>query len=100
MKLQKCRILGVEGNFYQGEVPDTICFVPFSLIISGKLDEANYVLLGWASLNLKAQPLERRLGSHLFPDLKKPIVDLSRCEAIREEIERLRPQTPQAAVAA
>jgi hypothetical protein len=74
-----------------GLAPDTICFVPLALVEKAQLDRAKYVAGEWASLNIKAQPLNRRLGSHLFPDLRKPVADLARCEPTRLALERLHP---------
>jgi hypothetical protein len=84
-------VLGMPGRFYGGEIPDTICFVPLALVEKAQLNRAMYVAGEWASLNIKAQPINRRLGSHLFPDLKKPVADLARCEPIRLALERLHP---------
>ena len=92
MKISITSVFGVPGRFYEGEFPGTICFVPLALVASGQLDQPKYVLEGWASLNIKAQPLHRRLGSHLFPDLKKPVADPGRCAETKHELERLRPR--------
>jgi hypothetical protein len=92
MKIMTTSVFGVPGGFYEGEFPGTICFVPAALISAGQLDQPRYVLDGWASLNIKAQPLDRRLGSHLFPDLTKPVADPQRCAETKHELERLRPR--------
>lgn len=81
-------LLGVEGTFYAGEVPGTVCFVPASMVSEGQLDRARYVADGWTSLNIRAQPSEPRLGSHLFPDLKKP-VSAAAVGTIRRRLEKL-----------
>ena len=72
MNIKSFCVLGVVGRFFEGEIPGTVCFVPNSLASRRKLDECQYLLQGWASLNIKAQPVELRIGSHLFPDLTKP----------------------------
>ncbi len=54
-------VLGVTGRFYQGEVPGAICFVPLVLVEESRLNCAKYVAGQWASLNIKAQRLNRRL---------------------------------------
>jgi hypothetical protein len=91
MKTTVTSIFGVPGRFFEGEFPDTVCFVPQALVASGHLDQAKYVLEGWASLNIKAQPLNRRLGSHLFPNLKQPVADPRRYTDFKHKLERLRP---------
>lgn len=85
-------VLDTVGSFFEGQIPRTVCFVPSSLISGGKLDEGQYVLQGWASLNIKAQPRDLRVGSHLFPDLKKPCNNQADCERIGELITMQRPQ--------
>lgn len=81
--LQHPRVFDVPGNLYEGQIPGTACFVPDSLVKRGKLNEGQYVSQGWATLNIKAQPLGA--GSHLFPDLSKPyppVVNWSECPSV------------------
>jgi hypothetical protein len=40
---QPCTVISVNGTFYDGEFPDTLCFVPSALIQGGPLDEGQYV---------------------------------------------------------
>ena len=91
MKLRTETVLGVEGVFYSGEIPDTACFVPISMIHDGQLDKPNYVAQGWAALNNEAQPPELRMGSHMFPELRQP-ADPSIAAAVRTRLQRMRPQ--------
>jgi hypothetical protein len=92
MKIKMFTVLEVVGQFYEGDVPGTVCFVPNNLIRGNKLDEGPYVLEGWASLNIKAQPEDMGIGSHLFPDLQKPYANQSVCAKIAERIANQRPQ--------
>lgn len=82
-------LFGVTGSFFEGQIPDTICFVPDSLVKEGLLDEGLYVVQGWAALNIKAQPFG--IGSHMFPNLMKPIEDEALCAKRCETLIRLRP---------
>lgn len=92
MKITTSKVLGVEGNFYEGEFSGTICFVSLAVIQGGCLNEGHYVLQGWASLNMKAQQPRGGIGSHLFPNLDKPCTDSAACARIKARIEQLRPQ--------
>jgi hypothetical protein len=93
MKIKKTlKVLGVEGYCYEGELRGTICFVPLTMVRAGRLDDGQYVLQGWASLNIKAQKPRGGIGSHLFPDLSKPYADPVGCERLKARIEQLRPQ--------
>jgi hypothetical protein len=91
MRIHTESVLDVEGAFFSGDVPGTVCFVPTSMLSAGQLDRATYVAEGWASLNIHAQPPELRLGSHLFPDLKKPVTQ-SAAQETKTRLQRLRPQ--------
>ena len=91
MKFQlPANVLGTEGGFYEGTFKGTLCFVPHSLIRNGQLDEGRYVAQGWASLNIKAQQPRGGIGSHLFPNLSKPVSDAERCERLKTRIDELR----------
>lgn len=90
MKIRLFTLLDTVGAFFEGEIPGTVCFVPNSLVNGGKLDEGQYMLQGWASLNIKAQPRDLRVGSHLFPDLKRPCNNQAVCERIGELITKQR----------
>lgn len=96
MKISKIgmthEVLGTKGTFYEGTLPGTVCFVPFALVESGRLNEGQYVLQGWASLNIKAQQPRGGIGSHLFPNLGKPYADPEGCALLKQRMEQLRPQ--------
>ena len=93
MKIQpRHSVLGQEGNFFEGEIPGSVCFVPLTVIKDGKLDEGRYVQQGWASLNIKAQSPRSGVGSHLFPDMQMPCSDADACSRLKIQLEALRPQ--------
>ena len=85
-------VLGIKGAFFEGTLADTICFVPFTLVQEGRLNEGQYVLQGWASLNIKAQQPRNGIGSHLFPNLNKPFSNAAGCTRMQARMEQLRPQ--------
>ena len=93
VKRKRYSILGALGSFFEGTFAGTICFVPRRLIRNGALDDAQYVVEGWASLNIKAQTPRNGIGSHLFPNLDKPCTDVVRCERLKARIEQLRPES-------
>jgi hypothetical protein len=84
-------VLGSRGKFYEGTLAGTICFVPSALLQGGQLNEGQYVLQGWASLNIKAQQPRDGIGSHLFPNLSKPYTDAEGCARMKERMEQFRP---------
>lgn len=71
------------GNFFEVDAHPQLqinrplfAFVPNSLIEKGGVNEKKYVESKWAAINCAAN-LQSSLGSHVFPDLLKP-VDISK----------------------
>jgi hypothetical protein len=75
------------GRFFKGEISGTVCFVPDSCVIRGRLNAGRYIVQGWASFNRKANP--SGFGSHLFPDLGKPLASVAVIPAPEWLLDRL-----------
>lgn len=78
MKSLTITIGGKAGCLFEGEVPETFCFVPQDFIRSEPdglhVAEANYLRSGWGARNLRCN--DAGDGHHLFPNPHRPVSDL------------------------
>ena len=86
-----------KGTFFQGsahpdlqEVHPLYTFIPKTLLTNGHLDEKKYVQSHWAAINCAANS-QKAIGSHLFPDLSKPIEEKN---IPKEFLEKLKTYLP------
>lgn len=72
------------------EVRPLYAFVPNNLIKNGKLDIDEYSSKRWDSINCGAN--QEAIGSHLFPDISKPVnqIELQKDENIIAFFSRLK----------
>jgi len=67
----------VKGQFFWEKSPfenPGICFVPEHIIRENHtFDELEYIREEWARTNCSAQPEGE--GSHMFPDMEKPVLE-------------------------
>jgi hypothetical protein len=72
MPLTNTNNTDTDGKYYEGQLPNTVCFVPQNCINpNGSLNINNYVTNGWAQKNAYANYL-KIIGSHIYPRLDKP----------------------------
>ena len=66
------------GRIYEGEEPQTLCFVPEDCIVfeNGgiRLVEGDYLRSGWDVRNMRFN--DQGSGQHLFPNTGRPVSDL------------------------
>ncbi len=78
------------GRIYEGENPQTYCFVPDDCIIfeDGKvrIEEGDYIRSGWDVRNMRFN--DSGLGQHLFPNLDRPIMNLE-ADSVRVFLDRI-----------
>ncbi|HVU17222.1 MAG TPA: hypothetical protein VHD32_09855 [Candidatus Didemnitutus sp.] len=71
-------IAGQTGRIFEGEVPETFCFVPQDCIQDDgdavRVEELDYVVSGWDVRNMRFN--DRVEGRHLFPNVLRPVSDL------------------------
>ena len=84
-------VAGQTGQIFEGEVPETLCFVPQDCISAHgdtlRVAEMNYVQSGWDVRNMRfSNALE---GEHLFPDSSRPVNDLE-SEKVRVFLKRMK----------
>lgn len=80
------------GRLFEGEVPETFCFVPQELL-SGEgeniqVAEVGYVAGHWDERNMRSN-LTVEGGSRLFPDARRPVVDVE-AAPVQSFLSRLR----------
>ncbi len=56
----------IAGGVFPGEHINTFCFVPYSVIVDGAIQEGPYVMSGWATRNQRLN-MGHGIGSHMFP---------------------------------
>lgn len=83
-------VAGQSGRLFEGEVPETYCFVPQEFILGEgdavRVEELHYVVSGWDVRNMRFnQSVE---GEHLFPDVRRPVNDLE-AEGVRVFLDRI-----------
>ncbi len=95
----------IPGTFFEGaahpdlqEVHPLYTFIPKTLLRNGQLDEKKYVQSHWAAINCAANS-QKAIGSHLFPDLSKPLdkknIDKDFLEKLKTYLPKsLGPETP------
>lgn len=62
-------------------------FVPEEFFGAGRLARGRYLVSLWPSINCSANPYG--IGSHVLPDLGKPVALKSRCPVLREFLSRM-----------
>jgi hypothetical protein len=79
------------GLIFEGEIPETYCFVPRECIsvdaAGAHLDEISYVQSGWDVRNMRLS--DTTDGEHLFPNTDHKVVDFESA-AIKQFLERMR----------
>jgi len=61
---------GLAGQFFLGELPNTICFVPTACLAASDVREA-YIKSGWHRRNVRLNP--NSVGGMLLPRLDLPV---------------------------
>ncbi|HEY4300028.1 MAG TPA: hypothetical protein VGM73_04080 [Candidatus Didemnitutus sp.] len=83
-------VAGRSGRLFEGEFPETYCFVPQECILedgeSVRLEELDYVVSGWDVRNMRFN--QSGEGEHLFPDIHRPVNDLG-SEGVRVFLDRI-----------
>ncbi len=78
MKTPVITIGGRTGCIFEGEIPQTFCFVPEELITaeadSISVPGGAYVRSGWDVRNMRFN--DEGEGEHLFPNPRRPVSDL------------------------
>jgi hypothetical protein len=68
---------GRAGQIFEGEVPETFCFVPQDYITEEgenvRVAEIDYVCSGWDVRNMRFNHAVD--GEHLFPNVLRPVSD-------------------------
>lgn len=69
---------GTPGVVFEGELPETFCFVPESCVSvehgETKVNELDYVRSHWDERNMRVSPMLD--GKRLFPKPDRPVHDL------------------------
>jgi len=69
---------GQIGSLFEGEFPETLCFVPDVCIDRAgdhvRVVEGAYLRSGWDVRNMRFNDAGE--GQHLFPNMERPVVDL------------------------
>jgi hypothetical protein len=82
---------GRSGCIFEGEVPETYCFVPQDYIRAEggnvHVAEIEYVCSGWDVRNMRFNHAVD--GEHLFPNVLRPVNDLE-AEKVRYFINRIK----------
>lgn len=69
---------GMPGVIFEGELPDTFCFVPASCVRVERgetnVSEIDYVRSRWDERNMRLSPMLD--GKRLFPKPNRPVRDL------------------------
>jgi hypothetical protein len=90
MKVLKISIGGLTGSVFEGELPQTYCFVPEYCLVKedGRLvvAEGDYMRSGWDVRNMRFNDAGE--GQHLFPNTQRPIADLD-VESVRIFLNRI-----------
>lgn len=78
MKTATITIDGRTGRVFEGEIPETYCFVPEECIIADgdtlRVAEGDYIRGHWDVRNMRCN--ETSEGQHLFPNSQRPIAKL------------------------
>ncbi len=79
MKTATITIDGRTGRVFEGEIPETYCFVPEEFIFSDgeglRVDEGNYIRSRWDVRNMRFNDAGE--GQHLFPNAQRLMADLN-----------------------
>ncbi len=79
MKNPTITIDGRTGCIFEGEIPETFCFVPEECIIAEgenvRVAEGDYIRGRWDVRNMRFNDAGE--GQHLFPNAQRPLVDLN-----------------------
>ena len=78
MKTPTITIDGRSGRVFEGEIPETYCFVPEECIITDDdgvhVSEREYIRSKWDVRNMRFNDAGE--GQHLFPNIQRPMVEL------------------------
>lgn len=90
MKTHTVTARGRPGFIFEGEFPQTYCFVPIECLDSEgdiiRLAEVEYVRTGWAERNMRFNDAGE--GHHLFPNAQRMISDFEN-DPVRTFLHRL-----------
>lgn len=81
------------GVYHAAQHPDLqqtrpcYCFIPESFFEETGFQKSRYLVSRWPSINCSANPLA--VGSHVLPDLKKPVDLNSQCPILVNFLARL-----------
>lgn len=76
------------GNRFLQKTRPTYCWIPEEFFGENGFNKSRFLVSRWPSINCSANPLA--VGSHVIPDLKKPVSPRSRCPILREFLTRLK----------
>jgi hypothetical protein len=87
---------GRVGCLFRAQLPANFCFVPLDQLVQGpegkiEISELAYVQEGWSTQNMRWADSESD-GSHLYPDLGRPVDDLE-APAVQEFLRRISSRT-------
>ena len=90
MKTPKITIGGSIGCLFEGEMPETYCFVPENCLAREgdvvRVREGDYMRSGWDVRNMRFNDAGE--GQHLFPNPLRPVVDSDTAQ-VRQFLHRL-----------
>lgn len=90
MNLPTISIAGRSGRIFEGELPETVCFVPRECLTGEgeeiRFAEIEYVRSGWDVRNMRFN--HDANGDHLFPDVRRPVSDFD-SERVRVFLDRI-----------
>ena len=90
MKTPTITVDGRTGCVFEGELPQTYCFVPEDCMLSEvggvRVLEGDYIRGRWDVRNVRCNDAAE--GQHLFPNTRSPIFDFSG-EAVRIFLRRI-----------
>ena len=91
MKTPIVTVAGHLGSVFEGEIPETFCFVPRECVTGEGDDvqvaELDYVRSGWDVRNMRFN--DAAYGEHLFPNARRPVSDLE-AKPVRVFLNRVR----------
>ena len=90
MKTPIVTVDGRPGSIFEGELPDTFCFVPQECISTDAdgvhVNEIEYMHSGWDLRNMRCS--DTTDGQHLFPKAFCPVCNLD-AEPVRHFLDRI-----------
>ena len=81
------RVHHAAGNKHLQKTRPTYCFVPEEFFHENGLAKRRYLASRWPSINCTANPFG--IGSHIIPNLDKPVSIRCRCPVLAKFLQRL-----------